>query len=71
MMPMDPKKLIHQFSWKRSLSAVISHLHKIQFADIMVGFHIIVNFLIRPYINLNTYILNGWISLSVSHSVSL
>ena len=46
MMPMDPKKLINRFSWKRSQSAVFSHLHKIDFADIMVGFrvhgHIIV-----------------------------
>ena len=33
-MPMDPKKLIYQFSWKRSQSAVFSHLHKIHFADI-------------------------------------
>ena len=33
-MPMDPKKLINQFSWKRSQSAVFSHLHKIHFADI-------------------------------------
>ena len=39
MMPMDPKKLIHRFSWKRSQSAVFSHLHKIDFAD-MVGFRV-------------------------------
>ena len=34
MVPMDPKKLINRFSWKRSSSAVFSHLHKIHFADI-------------------------------------
>ena len=34
MMPMDPKKLINRFSWKRSQSAVFSHLHRIHFADI-------------------------------------
>ena len=34
MMPMDSKKLINRFSWKRSLSAVFSQLHKIHFADI-------------------------------------
>ena len=33
MMPMDSKKLINRFSWKRSLSAVFSQLHKIHFAD--------------------------------------
>ena len=33
-MPMDPKTLINQFSWKCSQSAVFSHLHKIHFADI-------------------------------------
>ena len=34
MMRMDPKKLINQFSWKRSLSVVFSRLHEIHFADI-------------------------------------
>ena len=33
-MPMDPKKLINQFLWKHSLSALFSRLHKIHFADI-------------------------------------
>ena len=41
MMPMDPKKLINRFSWKRSPSAVFSCLHKIHFAYIiMVGFRV-------------------------------
>ena len=33
-MPMDSKKLINRFSWKRSLSALFSQLHKMHFADI-------------------------------------
>ena len=32
-MPIDPKKPINRFSWKRSRSAVFSRLHEIHFAD--------------------------------------